>query len=144
MVHTTPVYLYFWRSHVDSYALLIPTSCKDLQCLLWNGQRLKHTYNNTWTLKRRKNTQTCNYRVSGMLPQIREVSLLEVCIKLFFEFHGIHESRNVRSDCRVYAPRFLYHHTKDLEWRTLKPSACHSSQVLDRPCYSSQVSNGPC
>ena len=24
------------------------------------------------------------------------------------------------------------------------PSACHSSQVLDRPCYSSQVSNGPC
>ena len=24
------------------------------------------------------------------------------------------------------------------------PSACYSSQVLDRPCYSSQVSNGPC
>ena len=24
------------------------------------------------------------------------------------------------------------------------PSACHSSQVLDRPCYSSQVLNGPC
>ena len=31
-------------------------------------------------------------------PQIREVSLLEVCRKLFFEFHDIHESRNVRSN----------------------------------------------
>ena len=35
-------------------------------------------------------------------------------------------------------------HNKDLEWRTLKPLARHSSRVLDRPCYSSQVSNGPC
>ena len=31
-------------------------------------------------------------------PQIRELSLLEVCRKLFFEFHDIHESRNVRSN----------------------------------------------
>ena len=26
-------------------------------------------------------------------------------------------------------------HSKDLEWWTLKPSACHSSQVLDRSSY---------
>ena len=26
---------------------------------------------------------------------------------------------------------------KDLEQGTLKPSACHSSWVLDKPCYSS-------
>ena len=31
-------------------------------------------------------------------PQISEVSLLEVCRKLFLEFHDIHESRNVRSN----------------------------------------------
>ena len=31
----------------------------------------------------------------------------------------------------------LSHHNKDLEWRTLKPLARHSSQVLDKPCYSS-------
>ena len=31
-------------------------------------------------------------------PHIREVSLLEMCRKLFFEFHDIHESRNVRSN----------------------------------------------
>ena len=31
----------------------------------------------------------------------------------------------------------LSHHNKDLEQRTLKPSARHSSQVLDKPCYSS-------
>ena len=37
----------------------------------------------------------------------------------------------------------LSHHNKDLEWRTLKPSVCHISWVLDRPCYSSQVSNIP-
>jgi len=28
-------------------------------------------------------------------------------------------------------------HNKDLEWRTLKPSARHSSRVLDKPLYSS-------
>ena len=33
----------------------------------------------------------------------------------------------------------LSHHNKDLEWRTLKPSAHHSSWILDRPCYSSQT-----
>ena len=31
----------------------------------------------------------------------------------------------------------LSRHNKDLEQRTLKPSAHHSSQVLDKPCYSS-------
>ena len=35
-------------------------------------------------------------------------------------------------------------HNKDLERQTLKPSARHSSWVLDRPCYSSQVLKGPC
>ena len=33
----------------------------------------------------------------------------------------------------------LSHHNKDLEQRTLKPSACQSSRVLDKPCYSSQT-----
>ena len=31
----------------------------------------------------------------------------------------------------------LSRHNKDLEQRTLKPSARHSSWVLDKPCYSS-------
>ena len=31
----------------------------------------------------------------------------------------------------------LSRHNKDLERQTLKPSACHSSRVLDKPCYSS-------
>jgi len=31
----------------------------------------------------------------------------------------------------------LFRHNKVLEQRTLKPSARHSSQVLDKPCYSS-------
>ena len=30
----------------------------------------------------------------------------------------------------------LSHHNKDLEWWALKPSACHSSRVLDGLCYS--------
>ena len=33
----------------------------------------------------------------------------------------------------------LSHHNKDLEQRTLKPSARHSSWVLDKLCYSSQA-----
>ena len=33
----------------------------------------------------------------------------------------------------------LSRHNKDLEQRTLKPSARHSSQVSDKPCYSSQT-----
>ena len=32
---------------------------------------------------------------------------------------------------------FLSHHNKDLAGWTLKPSARHSSRVLDKPCYSS-------
>ena len=31
----------------------------------------------------------------------------------------------------------LSHHDKDLEWQTLKPLVCHSSQVSNRLCYSS-------
>ena len=31
----------------------------------------------------------------------------------------------------------LSRHNKDLERRTLKPSAHHSSRVLDKPCYNS-------
>ena len=33
----------------------------------------------------------------------------------------------------------LSRHNKDLARRTLKPSARHSSRVLDKPCYSSQA-----
>ena len=33
----------------------------------------------------------------------------------------------------------LSRHNKDLEQRTLKPSAHHSCRVLDKPCYSSQA-----
>ena len=33
----------------------------------------------------------------------------------------------------------LSRHNKDLERRTLKPSARYSSRVLDKPCYSSQA-----
>ena len=35
--------------------------------------------------------------------------------------------------------RSLSRHNKDLERRTLKPSAGHSSRVLAKPCYSSQA-----
>ena len=35
-------------------------------------------------------------------------------------------------------------HNKDLKWQTLRPSACHSSWVLDRRCYGSHVSNRQC
>ena len=46
---------------------------------------------------------------------------------------------------RVYVPRFFVSSQQRFGVTDIKaPSACHSSQVLDRPCYSSQVSNGPC
>ena len=40
---------------------------------------------------------------------------------------------------QMYVPWFFVssRDNKDLEQRTLKPSARHSSQVLDKPCYSS-------
>ena len=40
-------------------------------------------------------------------------------------------------ECRFLGS--LSRHNKDLEQRTLKPSAHHSSRVLDKPCYSSQA-----
>ena len=40
-----------------------------------------------------------------------------------YEKHGGLKVRWV-SVRRVYAPRFLSHHNKDLEWRTLKPPRC--------------------
>ena len=46
---------------------------------------------------------------------------------------------------RVYVPWFFVSSQQRFGVKDMKaPSACHSSQVLDRPCYSSQVSNGPC
>ena len=45
----------------------------------------------------------------------------------------------------VYAPWFFVSSQQRFGLTDIKaPSACHSSQVLDRPCYSSQVSKGPC
>ena len=45
----------------------------------------------------------------------------------------------------MYVPRFFVSSQQGFGVMDIKaPSACHSSQVLDRPCYSSQVSNGPC
>ena len=38
---------------------------------------------------------------------------------------------------QVYVSRFLSRHNNDLERRTLKPSAHHSSWVLNKPCRSS-------
>ena len=44
---------------------------------------------------------------------------------------------------RVYVPRFSVSSQQRFGVTDMKaPSACHSSQVLDRLCYSSQVSNG--
>ena len=46
---------------------------------------------------------------------------------------------------QVYVPRLFVSSQQRFGVMDIKaPSACHSSQVLDRPCYSSQVSNGPC
>ena len=45
----------------------------------------------------------------------------------------------------VYVPRFFVSSQQRFGVTGINaPSACHSSQVLDRPCYSPQVSNGPC
>ena len=44
----------------------------------------------------------------------------------------------------VYVPRFFVSSQQRFGVTDIKaPSACHSSQVLDRPCFTSQVSNGP-
>ena len=46
---------------------------------------------------------------------------------------------------RVYVPRFFVSSQQRFGVTDIKaPSACHSSQVLDRQCYSSQVLNGLC
>ena len=46
---------------------------------------------------------------------------------------------------QVYVPRFFVSSQQRFGVTDIKaPSACHSSQVLDRLCHSSQVSNGPC
>ena len=46
---------------------------------------------------------------------------------------------------RAYVPRLFVLSQQRFGVTDIKaPSACHSSQVLDRPCYSSQVSKGPC
>ena len=46
---------------------------------------------------------------------------------------------------RVYVPRLFVSSQQRFGVTDIKaPSACHNSQVLDRPYYSSQVSNGPC
>ena len=45
---------------------------------------------------------------------------------------------------RVYVPQFFVSSQQRFEVTDIKvPSACHSSQVLDRPWYSSQVLSGP-
>ena len=41
--------------------------------------------------------------------------------------------------CKCMSLSSLSRHNKDLERRTLKPSARHSSRVLDKPCCSSQA-----
>ena len=46
---------------------------------------------------------------------------------------------------RVYVPRFFVLSQQRFGVTDIKaPSACHSSQVLDRLCYNSQVLNEPC
>ena len=45
---------------------------------------------------------------------------------------------------RMYVPQFFVSSQQRFGVMDIKAlSACHSSQVLDRPCYSPQVSNGP-
>ena len=46
---------------------------------------------------------------------------------------------------QAYVPRLFVSSQQRFGLTDIKaPSACHSSQVLDRLCYSSRVSNGPC
>ena len=50
---------------------------------------------------------------------------------------GISKSMEMDMSRECMFPGSLSHHNKDLEQRTLEPSAHHSSRVLDKPCYSS-------
>ena len=52
---------------------------------------------------------------------------------------GISKSMEMDMSRECMFPGSLSHHNKDLEQRTLEPSAHHSSRVLDKPCYSSQA-----
>ena len=55
----------------------------------------------------------------------------------FLSLHYIRKYMMLSRECMFLSS--LSHHNKDLERQTLKPSACHSSQVLGKPCCSSQA-----
>ena len=102
-------------------------SYEEWDCIFWREKDASLTYR--WLFRMEKHSNGYG-------------SWKKVLWKVNHEKRVLYVVRTVR---RVYAPQFLSHHNKDLEWQTLKPpSACHSSRVLDRPCYSSQVSNRPC
>ena len=53
-------------------------------------------------------------------------------------------SQSIGSVTRVCVPLFFVLSQQRFGVTDIKaPSACHSSQVMDRPCYSFQVLNGP-
>ena len=56
-----------------------------------------------------------------------------------FYFQNFHMYSKFILSCKCMFLGSLSHHNKDLEQRTLKPSAHHSSRVLDKLCYSSQA-----
>ena len=67
----------------------------------------------------------------GLAPAVFGLFYTEVVSARLYPSHGTIDVT------RVYVPGSLSRHNKDLEQRTLKPSARHSSQVLDKLCYSS-------
>ena len=74
--------------------------------------------------------------------EYQRMMLLNCGVEDSWEFLGLPGDPTVT---RVYVPRFFVLSQQRFGVTDIKaPSACRSSQVLDRPCYSSQVSNGPC
>ena len=62
---------------------------------------------------------------------------IEKCTKRLHRMESIWAMPQMSRECMFLSS--LSHDNKDLEQRTLKPSAHHSSRVLDKPCYSSQA-----
>ena len=74
--------------------------------------------------------------LKSLLMNMKEESE-KVGLKLSVQKTKIRASGTITSCCQTsVCSSVLSHHNKDLGWRTLKPVAGHSFQVLDRPCYT--------
>ena len=76
-----------------------------------------------------------SFRIDWFDAFVHFPSLSGKCTLSSLTFRYIQYALNLSCECMF--PGSLSHHNKDLERQILKPSACHSSRVLDKPCYSS-------